>query len=199
MYLVVGLGNPGRAYEGHRHNAGFMVAEDLRRAEGLPDFREKFAGVWTKGDAFAILKPMTFMNLSGDSVQPASAFLKVIPAEIVVIHDELDVPFGEVRLKFGGGHAGHNGLRSLIERLGTADFVRVRVGIGRPPPDFRGEVADYVLHNFDPSEKAELAGVIERALAATRLVLKNGKDAAMAAVNQRAPVRNSGKKPKEAP
>lgn len=203
MVLVVGLGNPGRAYEGNRHNVGFMAADGLRSSENLPEYREKFSGLWTKGetkgDAFALLKPMTFMNLSGDSVQPATAFLKVESGSLVVIHDELDVPFGEVRLKLGGGHAGHNGLRSIIERLGSPEFIRVRVGIGRPPPGFRGDVADYVLHNFDPSEKAELPGVLDKAMSATRLIIKDGIKAAMAVVNQKTPVRNSGKKAPESP
>ena len=185
MFLAVGLGNPGRKYEGNRHNVGFMAADELRSAFGLPDYKDKFSGVWTKGDALAILKPGTYMNLSGDCVQPAGAFLKVPPAEVIVLHDELDLAFGDVRLKFGGGHAGHNGLRSIIERLGTPDFVRVRIGIGRPPPGFRGDVADYVLQNFDPSEKAELPDVIGRALDATKRVLADGLSAAMNAVNQK--------------
>jgi PTH1 family peptidyl-tRNA hydrolase len=162
-----------------------MAVDELRLRESLPDYREKFSGVFSKGDDLAILKPMTFMNLSGDSVQPACAFLKVDPAHLVVVHDELDIPFGEVRLKLGGGHAGHNGLRSIIGRLGTPDFVRVRVGIGRPPPGFRGDVADYVLHDFDTSEKAELPDVIVRALDAIGRVLKEGTSAAMNTVNQR--------------
>lgn len=119
------------------------------------------------------------MNLSGDSVQPAAAFLKVDPNRIVVVHDELDLPWREVRLKVGGGHAGHNGLRSMIERLGSSDFVRVRVGIGRPPPGFRGDVADYVLQNFDSMESAELPDVVERACAAVEAVLAKGPAGAM--------------------
>ncbi len=191
MFLVVGLGNPGRQYEGNRHNVGFMAVDDLRGTEGLPDFKEKFSGVWTRGEvnlgsareSVALLKPLTFMNLSGDSVQPATAFLKVSAADVIVVHDELDIPFGEVRLKFGGGHAGHNGLRSIINRLGTPDFLRVRIGIGRPPAGFKGDVADYVLQNFDTMERAELASVIRRALDATRKILAEGKSAAMNTVN----------------
>ena len=149
MYLVVGLGNPGQKYEKHRHNVGFMTVEHLARTHGMADFKEKFSGVWTKGEltAFgarqpvALLQPGTFMNLSGDCVQPAAAFLKVEPAQLIVVHDELDLPWQDVRLKVGGGHAGHNGLRSIIGRLGTPEFVRVRVGIGRPPPGFAGDVA----------------------------------------------------------
>lgn len=130
-----------------------MVVERLASAHGLGDFKEKFSGVWTKGEIAAggkrhpaaLLEPMTFMNLSGDSVQPAAAFLKVAPAQVIVVHDELDLPWKDVRLKVGGGHAGHNGLRSILQRLGTPEFVRVRVGVGRPPPGFKGDVADYVL------------------------------------------------------
>jgi PTH1 family peptidyl-tRNA hydrolase len=185
VYLVVGLGNPGRQYEGNRHNVGFMAVDELRQQGSLVDYREKWSGVFAKGDDVAILKPMTFMNLSGESVQPAAAFLKVEPPQIVVVHDELDLPFGDVRLKLGGGHAGHNGLRSIIQRLGTPDFVRVRVGIGRPPLDFRGEVAAYVLSDFDASERAELPDVVARAVAATKRVLAEGTSAAMNAVNPR--------------
>ena len=185
MFLVVGLGNPERRYEGNRHNIGFLVADELRRKEALPEYRDKFRGLFSKGERFSLLKPMTFMNLSGESVQPACAFLKVVPAELVVVHDELDIPFGDVRLKLGGGHAGHNGLRSIIDLLGTPDFIRVRCGIGRPPPGFRGEVADYVLSDFDPLEKAELPDVLARALAATGRVLTDGAAAAMITVNQR--------------
>lgn len=187
MHLVVGLGNPGREYEGNRHNAGFMALDELRSSLGFPEFKEKFSGVWTRGDGYgdtlALLKPMTFMNLSGESVQPASAFLKVDPAHLVVVHDELDLPFGDVRVKVSGGHAGHNGLRSIIQRLGTPDFVRIRIGIGKPPAGFRGEVADYVLSNFDTAERAEWPDVQKRALDALRRVVEHGASAAMTAAN----------------
>ena len=182
MHLIVGLGNPGKKYERNRHNVGFMVAERLARACGLPDFREKFSGSFAKGHAIAVLEPQTFMNLSGESVQPAAAFLKVEPARIVVVHDELDLPWKDVRLKVGGGHAGHNGLRSIIARLGTPEFVRVRVGVGRPAPGFRGDVADWVLSDFDAIERAELPDVIDRACAAVDKVVAEGAAAAMNAV-----------------
>ena len=187
MFLVVGLGNPGKKYAKNRHNVGFMAVEAIREREALPDFKEKFSGVFSRGATrsgeLVLLEPLTFMNLSGDSVQPASAFFKVQPAEVVVIHDELDVPFGEVRVKVGGGHAGHNGLRSIIARLGTPDFVRVRVGIGRPPAGFKGEVADFVLADFDASERAELPDVLDRAVDAAMRVAKDGALAAMNVVN----------------
>jgi peptidyl-tRNA hydrolase, PTH1 family len=188
VQLVVGLGNPGREYERSRHNVGFLVADALREAGGWPDYRPKFSGVWTRGALaggapIALLKPRTFMNLSGDSVQPAAAFLKVAPADVVVVHDELDLPWSDVRLKVGGGHAGNNGVRSIIQRLGTPDFVRVRVGIGKPPPGFRGGGADWVLSDFDAVERAELPDVIARALDAIRRVAEDGIAAAMNAVN----------------
>lgn len=193
MHLVVGLGNPGRKYERNRHNVGFMVVDRLARTHGLPDLKEKFSGVWSKGEIvvsgkrlpIAVLQPQTYMNLSGDSVQPCVAFLKVDPTHVVVVHDELDLPWKDVRLKVGGGHAGHNGLRSIIGRLGTPEFARVRVGIGRPPPGFKGDVADYVLEDFDPIEKAELPDVVDRAVAAIEKVVAEGVASAMNAVSSR--------------
>jgi PTH1 family peptidyl-tRNA hydrolase len=196
--LIVGLGNPGKKYQANRHNVGFMALDAM--AAEVPGFawKEKFSGVFGRGElcgqSRVLLKPMTFMNLSGDSVQPAMAFCKVAVGEVVVIHDELDVPFGEVRLKVGGGHAGHNGLRSIIERAGSPDFVRVRVGIGRPPAEFRGEVADYVLHDFDASERAELPDLLAKAILATKQVLTLGLAAAMNVVNAKAPPRNGPRK-----
>lgn len=191
MHLVVGLGNPGKKYERNRHNVGFMVVERLARAHGLPDFKEKFSAVWTRGEiaagggrhAVALLEPQTYMNLSGDSVQPAAAFLKVEPAQVIVVHDELDLSWRDIRLKVGGGHAGHNGLRSIIQRLGTPEFVRLRVGVGRPPPGFRGDVADFVLADFDALERSELPDVVDRAVAAIERVVADGIAAAMNAVN----------------
>jgi PTH1 family peptidyl-tRNA hydrolase len=187
--LVVGLGNPGSRYASTRHNIGFVALDALRDELGLPDYRLKFSGALCQGDALghpvALLKPMTFMNLSGSSVQPAMAFLKVPPSDLIVLHDELDLAFGDVRVKVGGGHAGHNGLRSILERAGSPDFARVRVGIGRPPPGFEGDVADYVLGGFGPAERAELPGVVARAVAAASEVLSSGAHAAMNRVNAR--------------
>jgi PTH1 family peptidyl-tRNA hydrolase len=189
MHLIVGLGNPGREYEASRHNAGFVVVDELCRRGGLPDFREKFSGVWTKGDLFgspvALLKPMTYMNLSGDSVQPAAAFLKVAPAEIIVLHDELDLAWKDVRVKVGGGHAGHNGLRSMIQRLGTPDFLRVRIGVGKPGPGFQGDTADWVLSSFSAIERAEWPDVEAKASDAVRRILQDGPGPAMNATNVR--------------
>jgi PTH1 family peptidyl-tRNA hydrolase len=184
MWLVVGLGNPGKKYAGNRHNVGFMAVDRFADDKGLGDWREKFSGVYARSSDVMLLKPMTFMNVSGDSVQPAAAFVKVEPANVIVLHDELDLPWGDVRLKLGGGHAGHNGLRSIIGRLGP-EFVRVRIGIGRPPAGFRGEVADFVLHDFDSSERAELPDVLSRAVSAVNAVLEKGFAAAQNTVNTR--------------
>lgn len=204
MHLVVGLGNPGRKYEKNRHNVGFMAVERLARSHGLSDFKEKWSGLFAKGELaiggqrhpVVVLEPQTFMNLSGDSVQPAAAFLKVGPPQVIVVHDELDLPWKDVRLKVGGGHAGHNGLRSLIARLGSPDFVRVRVGVGRPPPGFRGEVADYVLADFDGMESAELGSVLERTCAAIEKVVEVGIAKAMTSVNGPPPGAGKPKPPK---
>ncbi len=195
MHLVVGLGNPGRKYERNRHNVGFMAVERLARSHGLSDFREKFSGLFARGELsvggerhpVAALAPQTFMNLSGDSVQPAAAFLKIAPSNVIVLHDELDLPWRDVRVKVGGGHAGHNGLRSILGRLGTPDFVRIRIGVGRPPPGFRGEVADYVLSDFDGMESAELPDVLARACEAVEKVVGLGAAKAMSVLNASAP------------
>jgi PTH1 family peptidyl-tRNA hydrolase len=185
VLLVVGLGNPGREHEGQRHNVGFMAVDALARAEGWPEYKAKWNALWTRGELagqpVAVLKPQTYMNLSGESVQPAAAFLKVETRDVVVVHDEIDLPWKDVRLKMGGGHAGHNGLRSLIQHLGTPDFARVRVGVGRPPPG--REVHGWVLAGFDPVERAELPEILDRATDAVRRLAKDGLAPAMNAVN----------------
>lgn len=175
MWLIVGLGNPGRGYADHRHNIGFMVIDELAGKLGAESFRSKFSGQFAKGQVTSsakgnaredvtLLKPETFMNASGDAVQPAMAFLKVPPQQLLVVHDELDIPFAELRLKQGGGHGGHNGLRSIIQRVGSPDFARLRVGIGRPPADFRGEIADYVLSPFAADQRTLLPKLLKEAV-----------------------------------
>ncbi len=160
MHLLVGLGNPGREYESTRHNAGFEAIDRLASASNATAFREKFSGEYATGslagEPVVLLRPLTYMNLSGQCVQPAAAFFKVPPARIVVLHDELDVPLGQLRAKVGGGHAGHNGLRDIQAKLGTPEFARVRIGIGRPGPGFKGTVADFVLQRFDAYERGQL-------------------------------------------
>ena len=161
-HLIVGLGNPGPKYAANRHNVGFMVVDELARRWGAPSFRDKFKGEFTKvavgADEVVLLKPMTFMNLSGESVQAAMQFFKVPLDRVVCVHDELDLDFGVVRLKIGGGTAGHNGLRSMLEHCGGPDFARCRVGIGRPA---RGRPEHHVLSDFDSLERAELTGVLD--------------------------------------
>ncbi len=189
MLLVVGLGNPGKEYVAHRHNVGFMAIDALADEVRADPFREKFSGVYAKaeiaGQPAILLKPMTYMNESGRSVQPAMAFFKVAPSSLIVLHDELDLPFGTVRLKVGGGHAGHNGLRSLISHCGTGNFGRVRLGIGRPPAGYRGEVADYVLSGFDAVERAGLPDCLKQAVQSVLEVAARGFDAAMNVRNTR--------------
>lgn len=189
MLLVVGLGNPGREYASHRHNVGFMAVDELASRLRADAFREKFSGEWTKaelsGEPVVLLKPMTYMNESGRCVQPAAAFFKVKPSDVIVLHDELDLPFGDVRLKMAGGHAGHNGLRSIIGSLGTPDFGRVRVGVGRPPAGFRGDVADFVLSSFDAVERASLPDVLKRATESVLEVAARGFGPAMNVRNTR--------------
>jgi len=187
--LVVGLGNPGRQYASTRHNVGWMVLDELASAYSAESFRKKFSGEYAKaiveGRTAYLLRPETYMNESGRSVQPAAAFFDVEPSNVIALHDELDLPFGEVRVKVGGGHAGHNGLRSIIRHLGTPDFVRVRIGIGRPPAGFRGEVADYVLSSFDTSERAELPDLVKKAATAVQKIAALGLHRAMNEVNTR--------------
>jgi peptidyl-tRNA hydrolase, PTH1 family len=189
MLLVVGLGNPGREYASHRHNVGFMAVDDLARRVRADAFRDRFSGACARADVAGepaiLLQPMTFMNDSGRSVQPAMAFFKVTPAELVVVHDELDIPFGDVRLKLGGGHAGHNGLRSIMASVGTGDFGRLRVGIGRPPPDFRGEVASFVLSSFTAEERAALPDMLRKAGDSVLDIARRGFAEAMKARNTR--------------
>jgi peptidyl-tRNA hydrolase, PTH1 family len=151
--LVAGLGNPGREYERTRHNAGWMVIDELARRHGA-SFRSKFSGQLseTRLDALklALLKPETYMNVSGQSIGAARKFFKVDPADVLVVHDDVDLEPGRLQAKFGGGLAGHNGLRSIAQALGTNDFLRLRIGVGRPGRGDRRSVADYVLGGFEP-------------------------------------------------
>ncbi|MBK8252123.1 MAG: aminoacyl-tRNA hydrolase [Polyangiaceae bacterium] len=189
MLLVVGLGNPGRQYSANRHNVGFMVVDELAAVCRADGFRSKFNGEYTKGESggedLVLLKPQTFMNESGRSVQAAVAFFKPPTLRVLVIHDELDLPYGTIRLKVGGGHAGHNGLRSIMSCIGTGDFGRLRFGIGRPPPGFRGEVADFVLSNFDSNERMTLPDLLKKSCDSVPEVAARGVSAAMNVHNAR--------------
>src|SRR5215470_8159528 len=156
--LVVGLGNPGREYARHRHNAGWMVLDELARRHGASwkgKFNGQLAELRLDDHRVALLKPQTYMNESGRSVQAAARFYKLEPDAILVVHDESDLEPGRLQARRGGGLAGHNGLRSVAQQLGTPDFLRLRVGVGRPGRGDRRALADYVLADFEPHEDAE--------------------------------------------
>lgn len=176
--LVVGLGNPGREYAGNRHNIGFMAADSIVRRHSFSPWRAKFQGEMSEGGIDGIkvlaLKPLTYMNLSGQSVAAAARFLKIPVEQVVVIHDELDLAPGRIRIKQGGGAGGHNGLKSIDAHLG-ANYRRVRLGIGHPGDKDR--VADYVLHDFAKADQAWLDPLIDAVATHLGLVLK-GDDAA---------------------
>ena len=180
MHIVVGLGNPGPKYAGHRHNVGFMVVDALRERWHAATYRDKFKALQVKGTHGGVeallLKPQTFMNVSGESVQPAMRFFKVPLERVLVIHDELDLDFGVVRLKVGGGTAGHNGLKSIVRHGGGNGFVRLRFGIGRPRG---GRTEGHVLSDFSSAEKAEVGGWIDHACEMVEAALVDGPVAAM--------------------
>jgi peptidyl-tRNA hydrolase, PTH1 family len=184
--LVVGLGNPGREYAGHRHNVGFMVVDELAKRTGA-SFRSKFSGDLAEtrvdGVRVALLKPQTFMNESGRAVAAAARFFKVDPDALLVIHDEGDFDLGRLQVREGGGLAGHNGLRSIARALGTQDFLRVRVGVGRPERGDRRPLADYVLSNFEPHDDA--VSVVARAADAVETVAREGVEPAQQRYNER--------------
>ncbi|MEU7750998.1 aminoacyl-tRNA hydrolase [Micromonospora sp. NPDC049171] len=178
-WLVVGLGNPGREYAGNRHNVGFMVADLLAGRLGARFGRHKRA-VAEVGEArlgfggpkLVLAKPLTYMNLSGGPVAALAQFYKVPATQVIAVHDELDIGFGQVRVKFGGGEGGHNGLRSMSKSLGTKDYARVRFGVGRPPG--RQDPADYVLSDFGAAERKELDFLVDRAADVVESVILKG-------------------------
>jgi PTH1 family peptidyl-tRNA hydrolase len=182
--LVVGLGNPGRDYERTRHNVGWMVVDELARRLG-GSWKGKFAGrlaqVRMDGKRVALLRPETYMNESGRSVQAAASFFKVDPDAVLVVHDEGDFDLGRVQLRRGGGLAGHNGLRSIARQLGTQDFLRLRIGVGRPGRGDPRSLADYVLADFEPHDDAE--ALVARAADAVELAAVEGLEPAQARFN----------------
>lgn len=180
MWLFVGLGNPGGAYAGNRHNAGFMALDAIREEHpAFGPYRAKFHGQIAEGrlggDKVLLLKPETYMNNSGQSVVAAAAFYKILPDRIVAFHDELDLASGDVRVKKGGGTAGHNGLKSIQAHLGTPDFWRVRIGIGHPGD--RNRVSDYVLSDFSKAEQEAGAPVFERLAGQAEVIVTSGPKA----------------------
>jgi len=187
LKLVVGLGNPGPRYEQTRHNAGFWFVDLLaERARGRfaadSRFQGEVARITLAGDELRLLKPTTFMNLSGQSAGAVARFFKLAPEQLLVVHDELDLPPGTARLKRGGGHGGHNGLRDLIRHMG-ADFWRLRVGIGHPGD--RDQVVDYVLTRAPAEEEKAIRATLEDALAAVEKMLAQGAERAMHQLHSR--------------
>lgn len=163
MKLIVGLGNPGQKYEKTRHNAGFLVLDQILQRCGGSWQGRKFDAEWARcpllGEDSLFLKPQTFMNLSGRSVAAALRFFKAQVGDVVVLHDDIDVPFGKVKARMGGGHGGHNGIRSLLAELSQDDFGRIKLGVGRPDPAVPGPgVVDWVLTDFSPLELNAIVG-----------------------------------------
>jgi PTH1 family peptidyl-tRNA hydrolase len=178
-FLVVGLGNPGKEYAGNRHNVGFMAAEALAARVGAKFGRSKRAHAEVAegrlgfgGPKLVLLKPLTYMNLSGAPVVSLAQFFKVPVANVIAVHDELDVPYGEVRAKRGGGEGGHNGLRSMSKSLASKEYARVRFGIGRPPG--RQDPADFVLSDFSGAERKELDFLVDRAADVVEAIVLEG-------------------------
>jgi PTH1 family peptidyl-tRNA hydrolase len=182
--LVVGLGNPGREYARNRHNVGWMIVDELARRHG-GSWKGKFSGQLSEirldGHKLALLKPETFMNESGKSVGAAARFFKLDPDAVLVVHDEGDFDLGRLQARLGGGLAGHNGLRSVAQQLGTQDFLRVRVGVGRPERGDPRPLADFVLADFEPHEDA--GAIVARGADAVEAVLRDGLEEAQRRFN----------------
>jgi PTH1 family peptidyl-tRNA hydrolase len=187
-WIIVGLGNPGPRYENTRHNVGVQVLELLLERTGA-SLKSHKSGCLTaettiEGEKCVLARAMSYMNESGGPVGRLVRWYKAAPDHVIVAHDEIDIPFGEVRVKFGGGTAGHNGLRSLASHLGTNEFIRIRVGVSRPRG--RREAADHVLDEFSRAERSELSDILDRAADAVESVVSNGVERTMNEVNTRA-------------
>lgn len=187
MFFIVGLGNPGAKYADTRHNIGFEVVERLADRAGLSISDKKFKARVARGrlagaDCF-FMEPQTYMNLSGESVGPAVGFFKGDVSELIVIHDDLDIDVGRLKVKVGGGHGGHNGLRSLLKHLPSDRFVRIRFGVGRPPPQW--DPADYVLSRFESGERRAVEDAVESAADAVEMIVTKGVSRAMERFNRK--------------
>jgi PTH1 family peptidyl-tRNA hydrolase len=181
-WLIVGLGNPGAQYQGNRHNVGQMVLDELagRMGAGFKTHKARAQVMEGRlgigGPRVVLAKPMTYMNVSGGPVSALANFYGISPDRVVAVHDEIDIPFNTVKLKTGGGEGGHNGLRDISKALATKDYLRVRVGVGRPPG--RMDTADYVLRDFGTAELKELPFLLDEAADAVELLLRDGLTAA---------------------
>ena len=182
--LVAGLGNPGREYASTRHNAGWMVLDELARREG-GSWRSKFSGQLSEtrldGARLALVKPETYMNESGKSIAAAARFFKAPVDAVLVVHDDVDLEEGRLQAKLGGGLAGHNGLRSIVQALGSQEFLRLRIGVGRPGRGDRRSVADYVLAPFEP--ETDVDALVERSADAVETIVRDGLKAAQQRYN----------------
>lgn len=187
MWLVAGLGNPGRRYEYTRHNVGFRVIDCLSRGSEIPLSKKGFFAKWGKGlwvnEEVIIAKPQTYMNLSGESISRLIKFFRIDPAQLIVIHDDLDLDFGLIRIREKGGDGGHKGVRSIIEHVGSGEFIRVRLGIGRP--DNKEDGTDYVLSRFDMNQRETLRVQMEQASEAVRTIITEGTAKAMNQFNRK--------------
>lgn len=194
MWMVAGLGNPGRQYAGNRHNAGFMVVDELiRRVDAQPPRARMGADLSeaSVGDTKVVFcKPMEFMNTSGGAIGRAAGFWKIPPQQILVVHDDMDLEFGRLKLVQGGGTGGHNGLRSIVSSLGTEAFCRLRFGIGRPPAHWEG--ADFVLADFNTQERQILPNLVEEAADAAQAIVQGGLVTAMNKFNRRKKTETGG-------
>ena len=182
-WIVLGLGNPGAKYAGNRHNIGAIVIESLADDRGLKFKSHKSGCLVAEGGGVVFARPTSYMNESGRPTAALVRFYKTPLDRFLVVHDELDIPFGDIRIKLGGGVAGHNGLRSIAQHLGTKDFARLRFGISRPPG--QRDPADHVLSDFAKGERDELSGLIEDAKSAVEKVVEDGVERAMNEVNSR--------------
>lgn len=180
MKLTVGLGNPGVKYKNNRHNIGFMIVDLFAIQQGLSwRYSRDFMCYFSKTTDYILVKPSTFMNASGESVLAAANYFEVVAADILVIHDELDLEFGKIRLSFGGSSAGHLGVESVNRSLGTGDFARLRVGIGRPSPEENIAADKYVLADFSEGQKKKLPDIIAKCEEAIKSYLAEGITATM--------------------
>ncbi len=185
-YIIAGLGNPGPSYQWTRHNAGFLFLDRLAHQNTISITKKSFSGYsgeWSfAGHRLILLKPQTFMNLSGNSVMQSLQFHKLPTSNLIVVHDDLDLPYGTVRFKQGGGHGGHNGLRSIMEQLGRSDFIRLRIGIGKP---LHGDTTNHVLGKIPPDQMEQLPRILDGAVEMFEVMLSEGLLKSMSLFNNK--------------
>jgi PTH1 family peptidyl-tRNA hydrolase len=188
LKLVVGLGNPGRSYRWTRHNMGFLLVEQLARRHGIELSRRGLQSLYGRGrigeEQVVLAKPQTYMNLSGEAVDRLLRFFKIPPEDLIVLHDDLDLPPGNVRIRRRGGHGGHRGVKSIIERLGREDFLRVKIGIGRPT-NLEQDPTDFVLAPLSKAEKEAFGQQIEKSAEVVELLIREGPETAMNRFHER--------------